>query len=110
MGDQHRAAAMNRTRARADYKQLLQFLKPILIRIASAEGGIRRCVTEGGHANPDLVAEIIATLKEDRANSYNPHDWQLEYKGALRRAWVEDVVVCVATSIAEDVSNNQSRN
>ena len=97
MAEQHRQAALARTRKRDDYQQLLDFLRPVVERLA-AEGALSRCLTEGGRAHPDFVADIIAVLKEDRATSYNPNDWTLPYKGALRKAWVEDVIVVVATA------------
>ena len=97
MAEQHRQAALARTRKRDDYRQLLDFLRPMVERLAS-EDALSRCLTEGGRAHPDFVADIIQVLKEDRALSYNPKDWTLPYKGALRKAWVEDVIVVVATA------------
>jgi len=97
MADQHRQAALARTRKRPDYQQLQGLLRPMIERLAS-EDALDRCLTAGGRAHPDFVADIIQVLKEDRATSHNPNDWALPYKGALRRAWVEDVIVVVAAA------------
>lgn len=94
MAEQHRQAALARTRKRDDYQELLDFLRPVVEGQVDAKG-LDYCLTEGGRAHPDFVAEIIEVLKEDRATSYNPNDWTLPYKGALRKRWFEDVIVVV---------------
>ena len=80
------------TRNDPDYIDLMRMLRPIV-----RQYGPQNCVTPGGHAHPDFGGQVVDAIREDRAASPDPRNWRLPYRGAVRRRWIEDVTVRIAT-------------
>jgi hypothetical protein len=89
------------TRSDPDYLSLVRMLRPIVEQYGAGD-----CVTPGGHAHPDFVGQVVDAIREDRASSTDPRQWRLPYRGAVRRRWIEDAVVCI---VAEGTTMHQEQ-